>query len=203
MTKTGMILSLVLPAVLLVSCGPKAWMVREGDERLIGSSKAGGPVFDRLVKDTTESLLAKHQGLVRANAGSKMLIAFAGIINKSAEELGDIRHAIFENVETILFDSMYYDHVSRHFIDAALREANIRRVDDLFLESKRASFLRNLSKSARAPEFLLIATVTTQSTRGEGARERDYQLTLEMVNAKNGLIIAKETKRVSKGYDRH
>ena len=47
----------------------------------------------------------------------------------------------------------------------------------------------------------LYELVTTASTRGVGVRERNYLLTMELVNANTGETVIKETERVRKAYN--
>jgi hypothetical protein len=186
--------------MLVAGCSSPQARVKNADEpQLVGADRAGSETYDRLVRDTTRQLLETHSGA--KSRETPMVVAFVGVESKGAEELRDFREAMFETIDTELINSARYTNVSRRFVDAALRETN-QPVDRLFLADGRDAFMSVLQREGVAPEYLLFAKVTTQSTTGVDERERDYQLTLEMVDALSGVVEAKKTSRVSKNYQR-
>ena len=51
------------------------------------------------------------------------------------------------------------------------------------------------------PDFLLFAKVTTKTSRAGDEKQRNYQLTLEMVDSQSGETVTKKTADVRKYYE--
>jgi hypothetical protein len=185
-------------AVFAAGCSKAAWIKEDEEEDLVDAHRGGIVVYDQLVAEVTTKLLENHGATVRAQG--PMLVAFVGIENEGAEELRDIRGAVYENVDTILVNSQKYRPLSRTYIDTAMRSSGLR-AEDLFLKHGRERFLAAVRAEGLAPDYLLFAKVTTLSSTGVDERQRNYQLTLEMVDAASGEIVAKETGRVRKGFN--
>ncbi|MCZ6795765.1 MAG: hypothetical protein O7J95_19330, partial [Planctomycetota bacterium] len=90
------------------------------------------------------------------------------------------------------------------YVKAALREIQVTRVENLFLGKYRKRFLAELEAEGLVPHYLIMATITTQTTRAGGffrdTKERVYSLSLDMVDAKSGRTVAKVMKKVTKEY---
>ena len=193
---------LMAAALTLAACQDAAYIKTEEDPDLVDAKKGGIVVYDQLVSEVTTKLLANHApSATLERAQGKMKVAFVGIENSGAEELRDIREAIYENIDTILVNEQLYMPVSRRFVDAAMRQTG-QRPEDLFLRSGRESFLAAITKEGVAPDYLLFAKVTTLSSEGVDENQRNYQLTLDLVDANTGVTEAKETGRVRKGFNK-
>ncbi|MBI4879556.1 MAG: hypothetical protein HY812_07850 [Planctomycetes bacterium] len=182
----------------LSACSPAAWIKGEEEPDLVGADGGDIPVFDQLTL-VTNKLLANHRTATRAQG--KMNVAFVGVENRSAEEIRDIREALYEVIDTILVNDQTYVPVNRRFVEEAMR-ATGQRPESLFLQSGREEFMAAVSREGVAPDYLLFAVVTTMTSTGVDEDQRNYQLTLELVDANSGVTVAKETDRVRKGFNK-
>jgi hypothetical protein len=189
----------MLAAVITFSCStPQQGRIKgEEEDSLVGNRTAGAATYNQLVGDTTAKLLETHRK--RLDARGRKLICFVGIENKSAEELAENKDALYEEIDTIIVNSGVYASVSRRYVDSALRVTGLRP-DELFLAGGREKFLGVLGEQGFAPDYLLWGKITSLSTSGVEVSEREYLLTMEMVDAHTGLTDAKETSKVRKEY---
>ena len=125
-------------------------------------------------------------------------VCFIGIENKSAEELVDFKDQLYERIDSQINESQSFRGISRRLIDAALIETRLRP-DSLFLPANRAAFAAALGRRGSPVDYLLYATITTGTTDRNKSTQRDYLLTLEMVNLRTGDYI-KESSKIRKGY---
>lgn len=125
-------------------------------------------------------------------------VCFIGIENKSAEELVDFKDQLYERIDSQINESGSFRSISRRMIDAALVETRLRP-DSLFLPDNRAAFAAALGRQGSPVDYLLYATITTGTTDRNKSTQRDYLLTLEMVNLRTGDYI-KESSKIRKGY---
>ena len=91
-----------------------------------------------------------------------------------------------------------YRGISSRMVDAALRETRLRP-DSLFLPANRDAFSAVLGRNGSPVDYLLHATITSGTTDRNKTTQRDYTLTLEMVNVHTGDFI-KEQAKIRKGY---
>ncbi|WP_391564843.1 penicillin-binding protein activator LpoB [Allorhodopirellula solitaria] len=125
-------------------------------------------------------------------------VCFIGIENKSAEELVDFKDQLYERIDSQINESSSFRSISRRLIDAALIETRLRP-DSLFLPANRAAFAAALGRQGTPVDYLLYATITSGTTDRNKSTQRDYLLTLEMVNLETGDYI-KESSKIRKGY---
>ena len=85
-------------------------------------------------------------------------------------------------------------------VDAALVETRLRP-DSLFLPENRAQFAAALGRQGAPVDYLLYATITSGTTDRNKTTQRDYLLTLEMVNLHSGDFL-KESATIRKGYSK-
>ena len=170
--------------------------MENSEQDVVGARRAGAATYDRLIEGAVQKLLGLHQASL--NRVGKMKIAFLGIDSRGVEELGDWRDQIYELIDTSVNRSNVYRTVSDRFVKEALREARVTR-DQLFLPKYRRAFLQALEAQKMPVDCLLFAKITTGSTRGEGVHQRNYMLTLEMVDVKTGWN-DKVSQRIRKEY---
>ncbi len=127
-------------------------------------------------------------------------VCFVGIENKSAEELVDFKDQLFERIDTQINSADTFRSVSRRMIDAALIETRLRP-DSLFLPQNRDAFAAALGRQGTPVDYLLYATITSGTTDRNKSSQRDYVLTLEMVNLHTGEFV-KESAEIRKGYSK-
>jgi hypothetical protein len=179
--------------------GPSARMKGEDEGTLVDVRKGGTETYKKLIHDTVVALLEEHRAVLQG-AAEKPLVAFVGVENKSSEELGEFRTAMNNEITTALVNSRYYAIVSMRAVDAAKRESNIRNIDDLTTRASREAFMAVLNRDGAPPQYLLVGSVTTMTSRGNKEKERVYQLTLEMMDSSNGIIQTMKQEEVRKAY---
>lgn len=192
-------MTLILLATLVFGCkGSPKGRVKSGDEGdLVGSKAAGAETYNALIEEATRKLLTAEAA--RFPEGEVRKIAFVGIENRGAEELGDIRESTNQIIETVIFQAKRYDMIGQRYVEHGL-QVNSMRAEDLFLHDGREKFVSVLRAEGQDPDYLLWAVYTTLSTTGEKERQRDYLLTLELIDARSGRLMQKETARVRKAY---
>ena len=180
-----------------------AKVLRPDQPDMVGTTGAGAETFKPLVDGAVSKLLARHtHGIqtVGAPTPEPLRICFVGVENRSAEEIGDFKEQIYEHIDTHIENSHAYRPVSKRFVDAALRETHLRP-DELFLPKNMRRFAASLEQQGQPVDFLLFAKITSGTTRKREDMQRDYLLTLEMVNVKSG-DYDKESAAIRKKYDR-
>ena len=176
-------------------------VMREDQADLSGSHAAGAETYKPLIDDALGKLLARqNSGLqpVSVPPPAPKRICFVGLENKSSEDLGDFKDQIVEIIDTRINTSGVFQQISRRFTEAGLREARLRP-DELFLPVNQRKFLIVMESQGQPFDYLLYATVTSGTTRDNGNTQKDYLLTLELVNIQNGTP-DKESASIRKGY---
>ncbi len=183
-----------------------ARIVQPGERDMIGSHQAGTETFQPLIEEAVAKLLA-HGYEVPASLASHsseplMLapkrIAFIGVENKSAEEIGDFREQIYQCIDQRIVQSGTFQPISRRYVEAGLRETRLRP-DELLVPSGMRTFTAYMEQQGQPFDHLLYATITSGTTRDNRNYQRDYLLTLELVDVRTGQFY-KESAALSKGY---
>jgi hypothetical protein len=192
-------------ASLLVSPGCRgkqtAHVLQKDDADMVGSHAAGAETYKPLIAEAVAKLLGRHEhGVQPAGlaAPQPMRICFVGVENRSSEEIGDFKEQIYQLVDSQLLQSSTYASVSKRFVDAALRESRMRP-DQLMLPENQRMFAAMLEQQGQPFDYLLYAIITSGTTNNNGDYQRDYLLTLEMINIHTGEY-DKESASLSKGY---
>ena len=128
-------------------------------------------------------------------------VCFIALENKSAEELVDFKEQLYERIDSQVNQSDSFRMVSRRMVDAALLETRLRP-DSIFLPDNRAVFTAALGRQGSPVDFLLYGKITSGTTECNKSTQRDYQLTLEMVNVHTGDYV-KESATIRKGYHKN
>ena len=153
--------------------------------------------FLPLIAETVERILKGHSA-ARNELGDKMKIVCLEIENASGEELGDWTDQLYELIDTSINTSGRYNNVSIRFVRAALLENRLRSTD-LFLPAKRRLFLETLEANGDVVEAMIFPKLTRGTSQAENITQRNYALTLELVDVKTGYS-DKETARLRKEY---
>ncbi|MHB1036176.1 MAG: penicillin-binding protein activator LpoB [Pirellulales bacterium] len=183
-----------------------AQVLQPGQADMVGSHVAGAETYKPLVDEAVGQLLARHgrtaqpANYVPGEQGPPPLrICFVGVENKSSEEIGDFKEQIYQNIDTRIVQSQLFQPISRRFVDAGLRETRLRP-DELFMPQNMRVFVASMEQMGQPFDYLLYATLTSGTTRSNKDYQRDYLLTLEIVNVANGQY-DKESANLSKGYN--
>ena len=125
-------------------------------------------------------------------------ICFVAVENKSAEELADFKDQIYQLIDTRIVESDVFQPVSKRFVDAALQETRLRP-DQLFQPQNMQVFTQSLQQLGQPFDYLLYATITSGTTSANHDYQRDYLLTMELVNVNTG-DYDKQSASLRKGY---
>lgn len=182
-----------------------AQVLKPGEADMVGSHAAGAETFKPLVNEAVGNLLSRHaQGIQPvafqdASSQMPMKICFVGVENASMEEIGDFREQLYEAIDTAIVKSQIYQPISRRMVEAGIQQCGIRPAD-LFIPSNRQAFTAAMEQSGEPFDYLLFAKITSGTTQDNKDYQRDYMLTLEMVNIHTGRA-DKESASLSKGYN--
>lgn len=198
--KTWALCALCLATTIACST-PRGRIKDSGEPVGVDSSRGGTAVYDEILADTLEDLLSAHRTQVNVQNPGGYLIAFVGIDTKGAEDLRDQKPALYDKAEEVIVNSGLYRMISMRFVDRAMEEASLRGADDLFIERNRESFLANLSQEGLSPDYMMWGVMTTQSSRiSKKVREVRYRLSMEMIDSRSGLTVAKKSGERMKEY---
>ena len=193
-------------------------LLTHDNKDLVGSHAAGAGTWNPLVDQAVAQLLSRCPPAVQPAsfelagnvpmdpvvgqtlASGPANVCFIGIENKSAEELFDFKDQLYERIDSQINSAETFRSVSRRMIDVALRETGLRP-DSLFLPQNRDAFAGVLGKHGTPVDYLLYATITSGTTDRNKSSQRDYLLTLEMVNLHSGDYM-KESAKIRKGYSK-
>ena len=188
----------------LVGCrgGQVGEVMKDGKKDMVGSHAAGAETYKPMIDEALGKLMARQGGLQPASAPgpAPKRICFVGLENASSEDLGDFKEQIIEIIDTKINTSGVFMQISRRFTESGLRDARIRP-DDLFKPAKQREFLAIMEQQGQPFDYLLFAKVTSGTTRNNDATQKDYMLTLDLVNIQTGTQ-DKESASIRKGYRR-
>ncbi len=189
-------------------------LLANDDVDMVGSHAAGAATWNPLVDESVAKLLGRCPPAVQpvafqsemsldATIGSALAtgpatVCFIGIENKSIEEMADFKDQLYERIDSQINGAETFRSISRRMVDAALIETRLRP-DALFLPQNREAFAAALGRQGTPVDYLLYATITTGTTDRNKSTQRDYLLTLEMVNLHSGDYL-KESAKIRKGY---
>jgi hypothetical protein len=201
------------PAITVIAGGCRsvqfARIMAPGEEGMMGSHQAGQETFRPLVEESVSKLLGRHAAMpipqpADTVAGAEPLpppirrICFVAVENKSAEEIGDFKERIYEIIDRRILDSKVFEPVNRRYVDAGLRDSRLRP-DQLLVPDTMRSFAAMMESQGQPIDYLLYATLTSGTTRENHDYQRDYVLTLELIDVRTGQY-DKQSAEISKGY---
>jgi hypothetical protein len=199
---------LILAASASTGCRSKqhARVIQPGEKEMVGSHQAGNETFRPLIEESVAKLLARSYEVPATLASypnqpvvlAPKRICFIGVENKSAEEIGDFKEQIYQCIDGKILESGSFQPVSRRFVEAGLRETRLRP-DELFVPAGMRTFTAYMEQQGHPFDYLLYATITSGTTRDNKDYQRDYLLTLDLVDVRTGQY-QKESATLSKGY---
>jgi hypothetical protein len=127
-----------------------------------------------------------------------MRVCFVGVENKTAEEIGDFKEQIYESIDSRLLECGSCAPISRRYVEAGLRELRLRP-DQLFVPDNMGMFAGLMAQQGQPFDYLLFAKLTSGTTRENRDYQRDYELTLELVDIRTGEQ-DKQSAMLSKAY---
>ncbi len=177
--------SLLVLGTGLVACGPQeSGRIKSDDEAdLVGSRQAGAATYQEIVSEAVAGLLSSHSA---AHEGpGRYTIGIVGIDVRGAEDLGDWEEQLYEVLANSVDASESYHSVSRRALDRGLLEAELR-VEDLFLPKYRRELVRVMEADGNPVQLLIFPNLTTGTTVRGSEKQRDYLMTLELVDVATG-----------------
>lgn len=210
----------VLGSLVMLGCASHQYghILASNDQDMVGSHAAGAATWNPLVDEAVAKLLSRcpppvrpvtfeatPEGFDPTTVGSALStgpasVCFIGIENKSAEELGDFKDQLYERIDSQINVAETFRGISRRMVDAALLETRLRP-DSLFLPQNQQMFAAALGRQGTPVDYLLYATITSGTTDRNRSSQRDYVLTVEMVNLHTGDFL-KESAKIRKGYSK-
>ncbi|MEZ6138057.1 MAG: penicillin-binding protein activator LpoB [Pirellulaceae bacterium] len=181
-------------------------LVKNDQPDMVGSHTAGSEVYRPLIEESVARLLgACEVAPASATFGPEgypmsRRVCFVGVENKSAEELGDFKDQIYELIDTQINRADSFEAISRRMVDSALHETRLRP-DALLVPDNMRLFTAVLQRDGQPVDYLLYATLTSGTTERNSSSQRDYLLTLELVDTRTGAY-TKEQAEIRKGYHR-
>lgn len=179
-----------------------AKVMHEGEPGMVGSHQAGGETFKPLIDEAVAKLLGRQAENRRVGPAGlpppPQRICFVAVENKSAEELGDFKDQIYEQIDAQILASQMFQPVSKRFVDAGLMQTRLRP-DMLMVPDNMRMFAATMEQQGQPFDYLLYATITSGTTRENKDYQRDYLLTLEMIDIHSGRY-DKQAATLSKGY---
>ena len=211
---------IALTSLAMLGCASHQFghILASDDQNMVGSHAAGAATWNPLVDEAVAKLLARCPPAVQpvvfestiggfdpATVGSALAtgpasVCFLGIENKSAEELGDFKDQLYERIDSQINEAETFRGISRRMVDAALLETRLRP-DSLFLPQNQQVFAAALGRHGTPVDYMLYATITSGTTDRNKSSQRDYVLTVEMVNLQTGDFL-KESAKIRKGYSK-
>lgn len=180
-------------------------LVKNDQPDMVGSHAAGSEVYKPLVEESVARLLGACESAPVSSFGPDGMplprrVCFVGIENKSAEELGDFKDHVYELIDSQINRAPSFEAISRRMVDAALHETRMRP-DALLVPDNMRLFTAILQRDSQPVDYLLYATLTTGTTERNSSSQRDYLLTLELIDTRSG-VPTKEQATIRKGYHR-
>lgn len=183
-----------------------ARVIQPGEKEMVGSHVAGQETFGPLIDEAVVKLLARHEPdpdrMVTPDGEmvppQRMNVCFVGVENRTAEEIGDFKEQIYELIDSKLLESNTFAPISRRYVDAGLRTTRCRP-DELFIPENMRNFAGVMEQQGQPFDYLLFAKITSGTTQENRDYQRDYVLTLELVDIRSGQQ-DKQSASLSKGY---
>ncbi len=185
-----------------------AHVLDESDKDMVGSHTAGAETWKPLIDESVGKLLGRqmqtiqtvsHAGTIGVQQPCIKHVCFMGVENKSIEEVGDFKEQIYEHIDSMVNSSEMFRMISRRFVEAGMRESHLAP-GDLFIPANQRMFAAVLEQMQQPFDYLLFAKITSGTTSSnKNNYQRDYLLTLEMVNVYDGSY-DKESATIRKGY---
>lgn len=196
---------LVLAYGGLVGCRAHQYghVVADNQADMVGSHAAGAETYNALVSSSVAQLLCRHEAALhqvayQAEEPCPQRVCFVNVENCSAEDMGDFRNQVYELIDAQILESPNFEPISRRYVDAALRQTRLRP-DALFLPENMRTFSSALEQQGQPFDYLLYAKLTSGTTDKNRSYQRDYLLTLELINVHTGKY-DKQSAKIRKGY---
>jgi len=139
-----------LVTVSLIGCGSQkeGRIMGEEEQDYVGKDAAGSATYDRLIEEAVTKLLRRQAAAKKGL--SQLKVAYLGVENKSAEDLGDFQDQLFELIDTSINKADRFRTISSRFVNEALRETRLRREQLLSRATAASSSRRSRPRAIRS-----------------------------------------------------
>jgi len=174
------------------------------DSDMVGSHEAGAETWKPLIDESVARLLGRSLSDVETVSYTSpegmpvRTVCFVGVENRSSEPLGDFREQIYEHIDSKVGQAPNFRMISRRYVEAAMKDIRCRP-DALILPENQRQLQAILERDQQPFDYLLFAQVTSGTTNVNGDYQRDYDLTLELLDIQTGESL-KESAELRKGY---
>jgi len=199
---------LLASIVMVASVGCRnhqhARVLSQTDEDMVGSHEAGAETWKPLIEESVAKLLARSFDRVEtvsytsADGIPVRTVCFVGVENRSSEPLGDFREQIYEHIDSLVGTAPSFRMISRRYVEAAMKEIRCRP-DALIIPENQRQLQVALEREEQEFDYMLLAKLTSGTTEVNGDYQRNYQLTLELLDVHTGDAM-KESAVLRKGY---
>lgn len=180
-----------------------AHVLAKNDADMVGSHEAGAETWKPLIDEAVGKMLGRACTDVRTVSYTEpdglpvRKVCFVGVENLSSEPIGDFREQIYEHIDGAIGQSHHFRMISRRAVEAAMNDIRCRPAS-LVLPERQAELQSALGMD-QPFDFILFAKITSGTTRSNKDYQRDYLLTLELldIHSKESL---KESATLRKGY---
>lgn len=197
--------TLTITIICMASLGCRSYqyghLIKNDQPDLVGSHTAGSEVFNPLIDESVARLLSTQEAscpIGPDGVPAQRSVCFVGVENKSAEELKDFKDQIYQQIDTQINRSQSFRAISQRMVSAGLQETRMRP-DALLVPDNMRLFTSVLQREGQPVDYLLYATLTSGTTERNASTQRDYLLTLELVDTHTGAY-TKEQASIRKGY---
>lgn len=181
-----------------------AKVLGQNDADMVGSHAAGTETWRPLVQESVGRLLGRQATEIQLTGHetphARKKICFVGVENKSSEDLGDFKEQIYQHIDTLINESECFEAINRRYVQSGLEACGLR-ADQLFMVNNQRMFAAAMEQYSQPFDYLLYATITSGTTESNKDYQRDYLLTLELINIHDGHT-QKESADLRKGYRR-
>ena len=133
-----------------------AHVLSDDQPDMVGSHTAGAETWKPLVNESVSRLLGRQFAQIQQAGypGARKRIVFCGVENRSAEEIGDFREQIYEEIDTLISSSEMFEPVSGRYVEAGLQQCGVRG-DQLFLPNNQRMFAAVMEEMHQPFDYLL------------------------------------------------
>jgi hypothetical protein len=178
-------------------------VIKDNQSDLVGSHSAGAATFNPLINEAVARLLARQETRFQPasfDGGPPLAkrVCFIGVENHGIEELGDFKEQIYEQIDSQILAAPHFEPINRRYVQAGLFESR-QRPDSLFIPKNMQLFTAAMEREGHPFDYMMFAKLTSGTTESNHDYQRDYVLTLEVVDVQTGAY-DKESAKVRKGY---
>ncbi len=188
---------------VLTGCKQYAEIMTDDQANMVGTQAAGAATFQPMIEQTMGRLLAQQGGGIQQTGGPARPvpkhICFVGLKNDSSEALGDFKTQIEEIIRTQIVNSPSFVLLSHQSVQAGLQQLRIRP-DELFVPRVRASFVAVMEQRNVPFDYFLYARLTSGTTQANTSQQKNYMLSLQLIDIHSGIEVSRASATIRKGY---